>query len=199
MLGCPSMPQSHPGMGGMNPSSLTHHLLLLLPFQLSSPPKPPVVGAAKYVHAYHDCSRMTDKQEVRITDYDQNVGSWPTCACRYVVGRCAAYSNTHGHDDVAVFVVVAGVFGAHLARGLGVLELEADLAGVADGFEEVEHVGGVEADDQSVELIGRFDGVFGFAGLGGGAGDAEFVLLQAQLDGAGALVGELRHALDGAG
>jgi hypothetical protein len=36
-------------------------------------------------------------------------------------------SDAHGHEDVAVFVFVR-VFGAHLAGGLGVLELEADFA-----------------------------------------------------------------------
>ena len=108
-------------------------------------------------------------------------------------------SDPHGHDDVAVFVfVVGGIFGAHLAGGLRVFEFEADFAGVADGLEEVEHVGGVEADDEGVEVVGGFDGVFGFAGFGGGAGDLQLVLLQANLDGAGALVGELGDALDGA-
>jgi hypothetical protein len=45
-------------------------------------------------------------------------------------------SNPHGHDDVAVFVVVA-FGGAELAGGLGVFQFEADFAG-AGGFEEVD-------------------------------------------------------------
>ena len=56
----------------------------------------------------------------------------------------------------------------------------------------------VEADDERVVVVGGFDGVFGLAGVGGGAGELELVLLEADLDGAGALVGELRYALDGA-
>ena len=106
-------------------------------------------------------------------------------------------SDAHGHEDVAVFDVVVGVFGAHLAGGLGVLELEADLAGVADGFEEVEQVLAVEADDQGVVVVGGLDGVLGLAGVGGAGGEFELVGFEADLDGAGALVGELGDALDG--
>jgi len=40
--------------------------------------------------------------------------------------------------------VFAGVFGAHLAGGLGVLELQANFAGGADGLEEVDQVLAVE-------------------------------------------------------
>ena len=78
-------------------------------------------------------------------------------------------SDAHGHEDVAVLDVFVGVFGAHLAGGLGVLELQADFAGVADGLEEVDQVLAVEADDERVVVVGRLDGVFGFAGVGGGA------------------------------
>ena len=108
-------------------------------------------------------------------------------------------SNAHGHDDVAVFVFVGAVFGADLACGLRVLEFETDFAFVADGFEEIDQVGGVEAHDDGIEAVGRLDGVFGLTGLGGGGGDLQLVLLDAHLDGAGALVGELRDALDGRG
>ncbi len=107
-------------------------------------------------------------------------------------------SDAHGHEDVAVLDVFVAVFGAHLAGGLGVLELEADFAGVADGFEEVDEVLGVEAYDEGVVVVGGFDGVFGFAGVGGLGGELELVLLEADLDGAGALVGELGDALDAA-
>src|SRR6185312_16972550 len=89
-------------------------------------------------------------------------------------GACAwtaSPSDPHGHEDVAVLDVVGGVFGAHLAGGLGVLELQAHLAGVAGGFEEVDEVGGVEADDERIVVVGRLDGIFGLAGVGGGAGE----------------------------
>ncbi len=79
---------------------------------------------------------------------------------------------------------------------MGVLELEADFAGVADGFEEVDEVLAVEADDEGVVVVGGLDGVFGLAGVGGGAGELELVLFEADLDGSGALVGELGYALD---
>src|ERR1700683_3606963 len=46
-------------------------------------------------------------------------------------------SDAHGHQDVAVLVLGVGIFGAHLAGGLRVLELEAHLAGVVEGLEEV--------------------------------------------------------------
>ena len=58
----------------------------------------------------------------------------------------AQNSDAHGHEDVAVFDVFVGVFGAHLAGGLGVLELEADFALNAGRAEEVDQVGAVEAD-----------------------------------------------------
>ena len=49
-------------------------------------------------------------------------------------------SDPHGHQDVAGRVFGVGVFGAHLAGGLRVLELEADLAFVSQSLEEVEDV-----------------------------------------------------------
>src|SRR5208283_2279867 len=104
----------------------------------------------------------------------------------------------HGHEDVAVLDVFGAVFGAHLAGGLGVLELQADLAGGADGLEEVDEVLAVEADDERVVVVRSLDGVFGLAGVSGGAGELELVLFEADLDGTGALVGELGDALDAA-
>ena len=112
-------------------------------------------------------------------------------------GWWPAISDTHGHDDVAVFEVVGGIFGAHLAGGLGVLELKADLTGIAGGLEEVNEVGGIEADDEGVEGVGGFDDVFRLSGFCRGGGDLHFVLLETHLDGAGALVGELGDALNG--
>ena len=56
-------------------------------------------------------------------------------------------SNAHGHEDVAVFDVFVGVFGTHLAGGLGVLEFETDFALNAGGAEEVDQVVAVEAYD----------------------------------------------------
>ena len=105
-------------------------------------------------------------------------------------------SDPHGHQDVAVLHVLVGVFGAHLAGGLRVLELQAHFAGVADGLQEVDQVLAVEADDERIVVVGRLDGVFGLAGVGGGDGELELVLLQADLDRSGALVGKLRYALD---
>ena len=64
-------------------------------------------------------------------------------------------SDPHGHDDVAVLVVLA-VGGAELAGGLGVFEFESYVAG-ADCFQEVEDVVGVEADGQGVALVAGFD------------------------------------------
>ena len=80
---------------------------------------------------------------------------------------------------------------------MGVLELEADFALDAGGAEEVDQVGAVEAYDEGVVVVGGFDDVFGLAGVGGLGGELELVLLEADLDGAGALVGELGYALDG--
>ena len=57
-----------------------------------------------------------------------------------VVQRSRTISDAHGHENVAVAEVFVAVLGAHLAGGLGVLELEADFAGVADGLEEVDQV-----------------------------------------------------------
>ncbi len=47
--------------------------------------------------------------------------------------------------------------------------------------------------------IGRVDGVFALAGLSGVGADLELVVFKAHADGAGALVGELGHALNGGG
>ena len=49
-------------------------------------------------------------------------------------------SDAHGHEDIAVLVLGVGVFGAHLAGGLGVSEFEADFAFVAERLEEVQDV-----------------------------------------------------------
>ncbi len=76
-------------------------------------------------------------------------------------------SDAHRHEHVAVLVLGIGVLGAHLAGGLRVLELEAHFAFVAEGFEEVDDVGRVEADHDGVARVGRVDGVFALAGLGG--------------------------------
>src|ERR1039458_3465574 len=78
--------------------------------------------------------------------------------------RCASWaearrSNSHWHEDVAVLVLGVGILGAHLAGGLGILELQADFALVAEGFEEVENVDRVEADYDGVAGVGRVDGV----------------------------------------
>ena len=108
-------------------------------------------------------------------------------------------SDAHGHQDVAVLVLCVGIFGAHLACGLAIFEFESYFAFVAHGFEEVEHVAGVEADHQGVLGVGGFDDVFRFAGFVGLGGDFEFVLLHFDADGAGAFVGELGYAADGLG
>src|SRR5579871_1956576 len=104
-------------------------------------------------------------------------------------------SDPHGHDDVAVLVIV-GAEGAELAGGLGVFEFEADVAG-ADGLEEVENIAGVEADGEAVAVVRGLEGIFGLASFGGGGGEFQLAFLQAQADGAGALIGELGDALDG--
>ena len=78
-------------------------------------------------------------------------------------------SDPHGHDDVAVLVVLA-VGGAELAGGLGIFELEPYVAG-ADGLQEIQDVLRVEADGQGVALVAGLDRVFRFAGFGGGGGE----------------------------
>jgi len=108
-------------------------------------------------------------------------------------------SDAHGHEDVTVFVLGVGVFGAHLAGGLAVFEFESYFAFVAEGLEEVEHVAGVESHYERVAGVGGFDGVFGFAGFVGLGGDFELVLLHLDADGSAALVGELGYAADGGG
>src|ERR1700693_3394058 len=65
----------------------------------------------------------------------------PGCAQRTI-------SDPHGHDDVAVLVVVRAE-GAELAGGLGVFQFEAHVAR-ADCFQEIEDVDGVEADSQAI-------------------------------------------------
>jgi hypothetical protein len=48
---------------------------------------------------------------------------------------------------------------------LGVLELQADLAFVVEGLEEVQNVSRVEADRDGIARVGRVDGVFALARL----------------------------------
>ncbi len=76
--------------------------------------------------------------------------------------RLRFFSNTHWHDDVAVLVIFAGIFRPHLSCGLRVFEFQPDFAFIPDSFEEVDHVGGVEADHDGVEIVRRLDGVFRF-------------------------------------
>src|ERR1035437_4133439 len=108
--------------------------------------------------------------------------------------KISSFSDAHGHDDVAVFVVVA-FGGAELAGGLGGFQFEADLAG-AGGFEEVDQGLGIEADRERGAGVGSVGGIFGLAGFGGRSGNLEFAFFQAQADGARTLVGELGYAED---
>ena len=66
----------------------------------------------------------------------------------------------------------------------------------AGGAEEVDQVRAVEAYYQGVVVVGGFDDVFGLASVGGLGGEFELVLFEADLDGSGALVGELGYTLD---
>jgi len=68
------------------------------------------------------------------THRDKTAMNGAPCICAKRVSPSAKESDAHGHEDVAVLDVFGGVFWAHLAGGLGVLELQADLAGVADGL-----------------------------------------------------------------
>src|ERR1035437_4414326 len=86
--------------------------------------------------------------------------------------KISSFSDAHGHDDVAVLVVVA-FGGAELAGGLGVFEFQADFTG-AGGFEKIDQILGVEADGQRFAGVGSFDGFFGLAGFGGRSGELEF-------------------------
>jgi hypothetical protein len=56
-----------------------------------------------------------------------------------------ATSDAHGHEDVAVFVVV---YWADLAGGLGIFELQPDFADIADGFQQIDHAGKIESAHQ---------------------------------------------------
>src|ERR1035438_7287527 len=73
-------------------------------------------------------------------------------------------SNPHGHDDVAILVVVA-LGGAKLAGGLRIFQFEPDFIGTGR-LEEVDQVDGVEADGEGLAVVGGFDGILGLAGLG---------------------------------
>src|SRR5208283_5955688 len=93
------------------------------------------------------------------THRDEAAMNGAPCICAKRVSPSAKESDAHGHEDVAVLDVFGAVFGAHLAGGLGVLELQADLAGGADGLEEVDEVLAVEADDERVVVVRSLDGV----------------------------------------
>ncbi len=106
-------------------------------------------------------------------------------------------SDSHRHEDVPGLELGIGIFGAHLAGRLRVFELEPNFAFVAQRLEEVDDVGGVEAHQDRVAGVGRVDGVFALAGLGGTRTDLELVALEAEADRSGTLIGKLRHALNG--
>lgn len=106
-------------------------------------------------------------------------------------------SNTHGHDDVPIAILVIAVFRPHLACRLLVLELQPDLAFVSYGLEEVQHVGRIEADNQGIEVVRSLDRILRFAGIRRRRGDLELILFHADADGSGTLVGELGDTLDG--
>src|SRR5262249_56892035 len=109
-----------------------------------------------------------------------------------------ARADADGHDDVAVFVVIRRVHRAQLAGRLSVLELQLDFSSVGS-LEEIQQVLGVEADGHGFAVVRGFDGVFRFAGLGGGGRDLDFIAVQAHADGARPLVSKLRNTQDGAG
>jgi len=108
-------------------------------------------------------------------------------------------SDSHGHEDVAILELRVWVFGAHLARGLGILELETNFAFIVECLEEIQDVDGVEADHDWVTGVRRIDGVFALSRLIGVGADFEFVSFKAHADRSGALIGELSDTLDGGG
>src|SRR6476646_6087136 len=106
-------------------------------------------------------------------------------------------SDSHGHDDVAVLVVLA-VGGTELAGGLWILELEFYVAG-PDCLQEIQYVLRVEADRQGIALVAGLERVFRLTGFGGRSGELDFAFFQALADGERALVGELGNEGDGRG
>src|SRR5581483_1212961 len=86
--------------------------------------------------------------------------------------------------------------GAELAGGLGVLELQANVA-CARGLEEVGDVLGIEADGQRLAVVVGLNRVFRLARLRGRSRKLQLALLQLQPDRTRALVSKLRHARNG--
>ena len=107
----------------------------------------------------------------------------------------AACSNPHRHHHVAVLELGVRNIRAELAGRLRVLELDAHLVGVGV-LEEIEQVLRVEANGNHFARIGDLDRIFRFAGFGRRRRDFQLILLQPQANGARALVGKLRDALD---
>ena len=74
-------------------------------------------------------------------------------------------SDSHGHDDVAILVILA-LSGTELAGRLGIFQFQFYVA-VAGGFEEVDDVLRVEADGQRFAVVIGLERIFGLAGFGG--------------------------------
>src|SRR5450755_3951665 len=74
-------------------------------------------------------------------------------------------SDPHGHDDVAILVVLA-IGGAKLTGRLRVFEFELYVSR-ANCFQEIQNVLGVKADGQRIALVAGFERVFRFSSFGG--------------------------------
>jgi len=104
--------------------------------------------------------------------------------------------DPHRHQNVAVLVLGFGVFGAELAGGLRVLELQPDLAFVAARLQKLKNVRGIEADHDGVAGVRRLNRILALAGIGRVGAELQLIGLELHADRARAFVGKLRHALD---
>ena len=93
--------------------------------------RPPAVIPARNLRLRRLCPSGVLVQVRRIAA-KQKAGEKLVGLLLYRTSVKPTHSNPHRHQDIAVAHILIAVLGSHLAGGLGILELQADLAGVAD-------------------------------------------------------------------
>jgi hypothetical protein len=106
-------------------------------------------------------------------------------------------SDAHGHHDVPVAIfAVTGLIWPQLSRSLSVFKFKANIA-CAHYFEKLKQILRVEPDHHGITRIGCLQGVLRLTGLRVGRRDSQLIFLDAHANGVRALIGKLRHTLDG--
>src|SRR5271166_952557 len=163
-------------------TTLPRRMNCLKPDNMKSPP--PIDWPQ---NVYAERSRV----KVQITGVDS--GKVQTFAPTDLAGGLTSkVSDPHRHHDIPVLVIL-GFRWTQLSGRLCILQFQFYVARPGR-FDEVHQVLRVESDRHRLAVIGDFEGILRFAGLGGRCGELQLVLLQTQPHGARPLIGELGDA-----